>query len=309
MSQKQSQKLLARLRSGLAKSRTNLSYQVKNVFQRDKITDEVWDDLESALIGADVGMGATLDVIDNLRKLIKEEQIHDPAALKDLLKKELVKEAQIHANNINIGELGDMSIILMVGVNGTGKTTSIGKLAAKFISDGKDVILIAADTFRAAAIEQLQKWADRSGANLIKHQRGADAAAVVYDGVQSLKAKGRGIGIIDTAGRLHTYVNLMEELKKVKRVALREAGTIPVLTLLVIDATTGQNGIAQATSFHEALGLDGLVLTKLDGTAKGGIAIAIQKQLGVPILMIGVGEGIDDLRAFAAKDFVDALLD
>ncbi|HEX21487.1 MAG TPA: signal recognition particle-docking protein FtsY, partial [Actinobacteria bacterium] len=200
-------------------------------------------------------------------------------------------------------------IILMVGVNGTGKTTSIGKLAAQLRGEGKSVTLVAADTFRAAAIEQLQKWAERSGSNFIKHQRGADAAAVVFDAIQSLRAKGSGVNIVDTAGRLHTYVNLMEELKKIKRVTLREADGIPVLTLLVIDATTGQNGIVQAKAFHEALGLDGLILTKLDGTAKGGIAIAIQQQLGVPITMIGFGEEIDDMGPFKAEDFVEALLD
>jgi len=297
------------LKSGLTKSRTNLTYQIKNVFQREKITDEVWDDLEDILIGADVGVDATLDIVDSLKRRIKEEQVYEPGALKALLKNELIKKLNPAQKVVNADDLGNISIILMVGVNGTGKTTSIGKLAARLIGNNKYVLLVAADTFRAAAIEQLQRWAQRSGAGLIKHQRGADAAAVVYDGVKSLKAKGQGVGIIDTAGRLHTYVNLMEELKKVKRVALREAEGIPVITLLVMDATTGQNGIAQARSFHEALGLDGLILTKLDGTAKGGIAIAIQQELRVPIVMIGFGEGIEDIRPFNAEDFVAALLD
>ncbi|HEX21521.1 MAG TPA: signal recognition particle-docking protein FtsY, partial [Actinobacteria bacterium] len=242
MLQKKKSKLLKRLRSGLSKSRTNLSYQIKNVFQREKITDEVWDDLEAILIGADIGMDATLAIVDDLKKQIKTEHIFDPGELKEFLKKELIKELNTCPNKINPSNLGDISIILMVGVNGTGKTTSIGKLAAQLRGEGKSVTLVAADTFRAAAIEQLQKWAERSGSNFIKHQRGADAAAVVFDAIQSLRAKGSGVNIVDTAGRLHTYVNLMEELKKIKRVTLREADGIPVLTLLVIDATTGQNG-------------------------------------------------------------------
>lgn len=197
-----------------------------------------------------------------------------------------------------------------MGVNGTGKTTTVGKLAQYLKDRPARVMLVAADTFRAAAIEQLQRWAERVGVDIVKHQRGADPAAVVYDAIQSMRADRRDFALVDTAGRLHTYVNLMEELKKIKRVAVREAGDqVTVKTLLVLDATTGQNGITQAKLFHEALGLDGLVLTKLDGTAKGGIVLAIQRELGIPIVMVGTGEQVQDLGPFNAQEFAAALLE
>jgi fused signal recognition particle receptor len=195
-----------------------------------------------------------------------------------------------------------------VGVNGSGKTTTIAKMAHRFLAQGKEVLLVAADTFRAAAIEQLGIWADRLGVRVIKHRRGSDPAAVVFDAIQAAKARGVDMVLVDTAGRLHTYVNLMEELKKIKRVAVRESQNGQVITFLVIDATTGQNGIAQAKLFNEALGLDGIILAKLDGTAKGGIVVAIQEELGIPVKLVGLGEGLDDLQKFNPEAFVDALI-
>lgn len=300
---------LKRLRSGLDKSRTNFAYQVKTVFKQGKLTDETWDDLEAVLIGSDVGLETTVSMVDDLRKKVKEKGVFDAQGLSLLLKEEMIKRLTDVDRPLDIMSVDTPAIIMMVGVNGTGKTTTIGKLANQFRSSGKSVTLVAADTFRAAAIEQLEKWADRAGVDFIKHERGGDPAAVVFDAMHSTRAKGTDITIIDTAGRLHTYVNLMEELKKVKKVAVREANDIPVYTLIVIDATTGQNGILQAKTFNKDIELDGLVLTKLDGTAKGGIVISVQNELGVPISLIGVGESVDDLRPFEPEEFVAALLD
>lgn len=301
---------LKRLRSGLDKSRTNFSYQLKSVLKGRQLTDETWDDLEAVLISADVGIESTMTIVEDLKEKVKDEGVFESEALTELLKKEMIDQLGLTSKNgFNPESIKTPSIILMVGVNGTGKTTTIGKLAKQFNDKGYRVVLVAADTFRAAAIEQLEQWAKKSGSDFIKHQRGSDPAAVVFDAVQSVKARGTDITIIDTAGRLHTYVNLMEELKKVKKVALREAGDIPVYTILVIDATTGQNGIQQAKIFHEAIKLDGLALTKLDGTAKGGIVVSVQRELGVPISLIGFGEGIDDLRPFDSSEFISALLD
>lgn len=300
---------LKRLRSGLDKSRTSFAYQVKTVFKQGKLTDETWDELEAILIGADVGLETTISIVEDLKNKVKEEGVFDAEGLFSLFKNEMIKNLTDVDRSLDITSVETPAIILMVGVNGTGKTTTIGKLANQFRSVGRSVTLVAADTFRAAAIEQLEKWADRAGVDLIKHQRGSDPAAVVFDAIHSVKAKGTDITIIDTAGRLHTYVNLMEELKKIKKVALREADNIPVYTLIVIDATTGQNGILQAKTFNTEIELDGLVLTKLDGTAKGGIVIAVQKELGIPISLIGVGEALEDLRPFEPEEFVAALLD
>lgn len=300
---------LERLRSGLVKSRTSFTYQIKNVFKGRKITAETWEELEAILIGADVGVDATISIVENLRSQVEEEEVFDPEGLIKLLEEELTGQLVQTGDEFRLEKLSPTAIILIVGVNGTGKTTTIGKMAHYLIAKGGTVVLVAADTFRAAAIEQLEQWAIRSGSEFIKHQRGSDPAAVVYDAVQSVRARGYNYAIVDTAGRLHTYINLMEELKKIKRVAIREARDIPVYTLLAIDATTGQNGIQQAKTFHEALTLDGLILTKLDGTAKGGIVVAVQRDLGVPISLIGVGEGLDDLRPFNAGEFVTALLE
>jgi len=300
---------LKRLKSGLDKSRTNFTYQVKTVFKQKELTDETWDDLEALLIGADVGLETSISIVDKLKIKVKEERVYDAEGLSLLFKDEMVSKLKDVERSLDITSIDTPVILIMVGVNGTGKTTTIGKLAHQFKKDGKSVTLVAADTFRAAAIEQLEKWADRTNVDFIKHQRGSDPAAVVFDAIQSVKARGTDVTIIDTAGRLHTYVNLMDELKKVKKVALREANDIPVYTLIVIDATTGQNGIQQAKTFNDHIELDGLVLTKLDGTAKGGIVISVQSELGVPISLIGVGESVDDLRPFKPEEFATALLD
>jgi fused signal recognition particle receptor len=298
-----------RLSNGLKKSRTNLNYQVKSIFSGGKLTEDDWETLEETLIGADVGMDTTMEIVEHVREKVKERQVFEADALMEILRDEIVAQLGKAEGRLDLTQIEPPTVFLVVGVNGTGKTTTIGKLARFFKSRPARVNLVAADTFRAAAIEQLQKWADRVDVGIVKHQRGADPAAVVYDAIQSMRAQGLDFSLVDTAGRLHTYVNLMEELKKIKRVAVREAGDkIAVKTLLVLDATTGQNGITQARLFHEAMGLDGLILTKLDGTAKGGIVLAVQRQLGIPILMVGTGEQMEDLGPFSAEEFAVALL-
>ena len=266
--------------------------------------------MEEILIGADVGMDTTMEIVDHVRNRVKEEQAFEAEKLMGILRDEISEQLGEVAEEDDLSRIDPPAVFLVVGVNGTGKTTTIGKLAGYLKDRPARVMLVAADTFRAAAIEQLQHWADRVDVDIVKHQRGADPAAVVYDAIQSMRADRRDFALVDTAGRLHTYVNLMEELKKVKRVAVREAGEqVTVKTLLVLDATTGQNGITQAKIFHEALGLDGLVLTKLDGTAKGGIVLAVQRELGIPIVMVGTGEQVQDLGPFRAQEFAAALLE
>lgn len=300
---------LERLRSGLAKSRADLQAQFQSIFSRHASFDEsVWDELEEVLIRADVGVETTLSLAAKLRQLVESKKLTEPVALYPVLKNELVDI--LTRNNEKTFSLTNpgLTVYLIAGVNGTGKTTTIAKLAHLAKQEGNKVLLAAADTFRAAAIEQLEEWGRRTGLEVIKHQRGADASAVVFDAVQAARSRSADSLFIDTAGRLHTYVNLMEELKKIKRIALREAGEARVLTFQVIDATTGQNAIAQAKMFNEAIGVDGIILTKLDGTAKGGIVIAIKNELSLPILYIGLGEKLDDLQEFHAPDFVEALL-
>lgn len=295
-----------RLKAGLSKSRTSLKSQLQSVFSRHpSFDDSVWDELEEVLIRTDVGVGATLLLVEHLRGQAADKKISAPEELYPVLKERLIEifagEGQPESDN-------GLTVYLVVGVNGTGKTTSIAKLAYRSKGQGKQVLLAAADTFRAAAIEQLDEWGRRVGVEVIKHQRGADASAVVFDAVQAAKSRRIDHLIIDTAGRLHTYVNLMEELKKIKRIALREAGDAKVITLLVVDATTGQNAVSQAKMFNEAIGIDGILLTKLDGTAKGGIVVAIKSELGIPVSYVGLGEKLDDLQEFSAPDFVEALL-
>ena len=262
------------------------------------------------MIGADVGVDTTTVVIDHMRDKVRERQVFAADELVDLLRGELISHLEEVDGGFNLIGLAPPSILLFVGVNGTGKTTTIGKVGAALKERSDKVMLVAADTFRAAAIEQLQIWAERLGVEIIKHRRGADPAAVVYDAVQSMRAGGKDFALVDTAGRLQTYVNLMEELKKIKRVAVREAGAgAAVRTLLIMDATTGQNGISQAKLFDEAMDLDGIILTKLDGTAKGGIVLAIQRQLGIPIVAVGTGEQMGDLAPFSAAEFVSALIE
>lgn len=305
--EKSSENWLKKLRNGLEKSRKNLLSQLSDVFKRFKAIDEgFWECVEEVLLSADVGVSATLKIIDNLKDKAKKDGIKEPSELLSLIQKELVDMLSFDSADSRLRE-DELAIIIIVGVNGVGKTTTVGKIAHQLASANKKVLIAAADTFRAAAIEQLEVWGERVGVDVIKHQRKADPAAVVYDAVHAAKARNVDVLLIDTAGRLHTYVNLMEELKKIKRIVEREAGNAIVETFLVLDATTGQNGLTQARFFNEALEIDGLILTKLDGTARGGIVVAIVDELAIPIKLVGVGEGIEDLHEFYPEDFVEAL--
>jgi fused signal recognition particle receptor len=268
------------------------------------LDEEFWSDLEDALIGADIGVTAVTEAVERLRDAAARQALPDAQAVIDHLAESLAAEIDIPAEDFL--EDGPVTV-LVVGVNGTGKTTTVGKLAAAGVAEGRRVLLGSADTFRAAAAEQLRVWADRAGVPMVEAERGADPASVAFETLARARSEGFDLVLIDTAGRLHTERNLMEELRKVKRVTVAQSSA-PVRVLLVMDATTGQNGLAQARQFQEALGVDGIALTKLDGTAKGGIAIAIARDLGIPILRIGVGEGIDDLKPFDAGDFALALV-
>jgi fused signal recognition particle receptor len=275
------------------------------LFDRASIDDEVWDELEELLISADVGVSTTTKLIEKVKQKAAEEKL-DGSQVSAVLKAEMVDILNIPHGEEN-KEVPPPRVILLVGVNGSGKTTSIAKLACKFKKEGKSVLLAAADTFRAAAIEQLKKQGERVGVDVVAHQPGADPGAVVYDALQAARSRHIDTVIIDTAGRLHTKYNLMEELKKVRRVAAKVDETAPHEVILVLDATTGQNGLTQARYFTEAVGVTGIFLAKLDGTAKGGIVLAICDELGVPIQLIGVGEGLEDMVTFEAKAFVEAL--
>jgi fused signal recognition particle receptor len=276
-----------------------------SLFDRVSIGKEVWEELEELLIAADVGVSTTGKLISTIKERATTEKL-DGSHVRDLLKEEMVKILTVPSAELG-ATIAPPEVILIVGVNGSGKTTSIAKLAYKYKKDGKKVLLAAADTFRAAAIEQLQKQGERARVDVIAHQPGADPGAVVYDALQAAKSRGIDILIIDTAGRLHTKLNLMEELKKVKRVASKLDSTAPHEVILVLDATTGQNGLAQARYFTEAVGVTGVFIAKLDGTAKGGIVLAICDELKLPITLIGVGEGLEDMVTFSAADFVEAL--
>lgn len=265
--------------------------------------------MEEILIEADLGVDTTFAILDAMRILSKEKRIEDSEGLLALLREELVRCLEPGNHSIDLDASEGVHVVLIAGVNGSGKTTTIGKLAARFKGEGRTVLLGAADTFRAAATEQLTVWSERVDVPIVKHQHGADPAAVAYDAAESALSKGVDCLIIDTAGRLHTKANLMEELKKIQRVIGKRIPGAPHDVLLVLDSTTGQNALQQARVFTEALDVTGIILTKLDGTAKGGIALAIQKELGIPIKFIGIGEGMDDLQPFVARDFVDALLD
>ncbi len=270
-----------------------------------QVDDELFDELEEVLVLSDVGVKTSQKIIENLKEKVKMNKISDSQAVKELLKEEMF-------NIINLpNKLRERYplIILMVGVNGVGKTTSIGKIANLLKSNGKKVIIAAADTFRAAAIDQLEIWAKRVGCDIIKHVEGADPAAVVFDGIQAMRARKADVLIVDTAGRLHTKKNLIEELRKIDRVINQQIPEAEKETLLVIDATTGQNGLIQAKEFNQAVNISGIVLTKLDGTAKGGIVVSICDELKIPVKFIGVGEKIDDLQEFNAKEFIDALFE
>ena len=292
-----------RLKQGLTKTRGGLTDKVDKLVQNTRqVDDDFYDELTDILILADVGVAATTDIMDKLRRRVEEQKIRDAEAAKAVFKQILVEEM-----NIPRPSLRWPMVMFVVGVNGVGKTTTIGKMALRFQEIGRSVMLAAADTFRAAADEQLAVWAERAKVPIIRGQEGGDPASVVFDAVQSAKAKKTDLLIVDTAGRLHNKKNLMDELSKMRRIIDREYPEAEMRCMLVLDATTGQNGIQQAKQFKEAAEINGIVLTKLDGTAKGGVAIAIRKELNIPVWYIGVGEGIDDLQAFDAKEFVEAL--
>ena len=294
------------IRDGLAKTRKNLSDRIGSLVLGEKIDELFLEELEEALIASDVGMKTASLVLADLKERFKRNELSSPEQVRERLKQVLYDVLSERPASISLS--GSPSVILVVGVNGTGKTTTIGKLAHRLRDEGKKVMLAAADTFRAAAAEQLMVWGERNGIPVVKHKEGADPGAVAFDALAAAKARGMDVLIVDTAGRLHTKSNLMEELKKVQRILSRELPGAPHETLFVLDATTGQNAFAQAKTFHEAIGVTGIVLTKLDGTPKGGIVFAINKELNLPVKFIGIGEGIDDLKDFDPKEFVEALL-
>lgn len=292
-----------RLKEGLTKTRGGLTQRVDELVENTREIDEdFYEELTDILILADVGMDATTEMMDELKRRVEADKIKDAAKARQILKEIVIEEM-----NIPRPVLKWPMVMFVVGVNGVGKTTTIGKMALRFQEIGHSVMLAAADTFRAAADEQLAIWAERAKVPIIRHGEGADPAAVVYDAVQAAKARKSDLLIIDTAGRLHNKKNLMDELSKMRRIIDREYAEANVRCMLVLDATTGQNGLQQAKQFKEAVEIGGIVLTKLDGTAKGGVAIAIRRELNVPVWYIGVGEGIDDLQAFDARQFADAL--
>lgn len=297
-----------KLFAGLDKTRKDFTNKIDGILNSyKKIDEELFDDLEEILVTADVGISTTMDIIDKLKIKVREEKVKDPQDVKELLKEEIksIMTQEQGSNLLNIKP--SPAVILVVGVNGVGKTTTIGKLAYNLKNEGNKVIIAAGDTFRAAAIEQLEEWSNRSGVEIVAHKEGADPAAVIYDGVQAAKARKSDILICDTAGRLHNKKNLMDELNKIFRVVEREFPEASKEILLVLDATTGQNAISQAKVFKEVANITGVALTKLDGTAKGGVVIALQSELNLPVKLVGVGEGIEDLQEFNAVDFVEAI--
>ncbi|MBU6211758.1 MAG: signal recognition particle-docking protein FtsY [Gammaproteobacteria bacterium] len=300
---------LARLKGRLIKPQSGLASGLARLFGARKIDAEILEELETRLLQADVGVAVTSELLEGLRKRIARHQLDDVEALRQALREDITTLLQPVAQPLVIDRTHKPYTILVVGVNGSGKTTSIGKLATRYARDGLKVMLAAGDTFRAAAVEQIGIWADRSGAELIAQQSGADPAAVAFDALNAARSRGIDVLIADTAGRLQAQTHLMEELRKVRRVLGKADATAPHEVLLVLDANQGQNALAQAKQFHDAVGVTGLVLTKLDGTAKGGIVLAIAKQLGLPIRFIGIGEGADDFGEFDAAAFAAALID
>ncbi len=296
-----------KIKAGLTKTKENIQNSLNSIFASfRKVDEEFLDELLELLILSDVGFETAESIIDELRQKAKLDKIEDANVLKTVLR-DIIAEKMTGGNELNIGT--KPSVIVVVGVNGVGKTTTIGKLANHLKQEGKKVIIAAADTFRAAAIEQVEIWAQRADIEIVKHQDGSDPAAVVYDAIQAAKARGADVVICDTAGRLHNKKGLMDELSKITRVVTKELPDADREVLLVLDATTGQNAIVQAKDFKEATNITGVVLTKLDGTAKGGVTIAVRDVTGVPIKLIGVGEQIDDLQPFSPTDFASALLD
>ncbi len=296
-----------KIKQGLSKTKKNMSIQMSNMFAGFSGENEgFFDELEEALILADAGVDTSVNAVERLRGLVKERGIRGGDGVRDAFTEILTDILSVDKKGLCLNT--KPSVILVVGVNGVGKTTTIGKLAAKMTAEGKKVLLVAGDTFRAAAAEQLTIWAERAGADIVRHEEGSDPASVVFDGIAAAKARGSDIIIIDTAGRLHNKQNLMNELNKITRIISRELPEVDNETLLVLDATTGQNGLIQAKQFKETANINGIVLTKLDGTAKGGIVFAIADELRLPVVYIGVGEGVDDLMEFEPDAFVEALL-
>lgn len=297
-----------KLLSGLTKTRNNVVSGLNSIFHSfSKIDDDFYEELEEMLIMGDLGVAATEKIIEGLKTKVKELKIKEPEECRQLLIDSIKEQMDLGENAYEYEKR--KSVVLVIGVNGVGKTTSIGKIAAGLKAQGKKVILAAADTFRAAAIEQLEEWADRAGVDIIAQQEGSDPGAVIYDAIQAAKARNADVLICDTAGRLHNKKNLMDELKKIDRIIEREFPDAYRENLIVLDGTTGQNALSQLKEFREAADISGIILTKLDGTAKGGIAVAIQSEYGVPVKYIGVGEQIDDLQKFNSDDFVNALFD
>ena len=306
-------KFLNKFKEGLARTREGLFGKIKEVIRRrPRLDEEALEEIEEILIQADVGVGPTLRIIDRLRERVEDGGLSgDPeGAVQRLLEEEILQFLQPSAPSQPAQAApGSPTVILVVGVNGVGKTTTIGKMAMRYKAEGKRVLLAACDTFRAAAIEQLGIWAERTDADIVRHQPGADAASVAFDALSAAASRGIDIVLIDTAGRLHTKVNLMEEVKKIRRVLAKCQPGAPHEILLVLDATTGQNAVIQARQFHKDLEITGLVLAKLDGTAKGGVVVAIADELGLPVRMVGLGEGVDDLKDFDPESFVKALFE
>lgn len=299
-------KFFEKLVSGLTKTRNNIVSGLNSIFTGfSNIDDDFYEEIEETLIMSDIGVNTTEEILDTLKEQVKELKIKEPMECKDLLIKNIEEQMDIGENAYDFEN--QRSVILMIGVNGVGKTTSIGKLASQFKKNNKKVVLAAADTFRAAAAEQLKEWADRAGVDIVSGKEGSDPGSVLFDAISSAKNKGADILLCDTAGRLHNKKNLMEELKKLDRIIEKEYGGCHRENFIVLDATTGQNALVQAKQFKECADITGVILTKMDGTAKGGIAIAIQAELGIPVKYIGVGEQIDDLQKFDAHDFVEAL--
>ncbi|MBD7910425.1 signal recognition particle-docking protein FtsY [Clostridium cibarium] len=298
--------LFDKLKSGLAKTRDGLTDKINEALKLAvTIDDDLYEELEEILITSDIGMDTTLEIIGRLKTKIRKEKINDTEEVLPALKT-VIKEMLLEGNDVKDSG-AQKKVLLVIGVNGVGKTTSIGKLASKNKKEGKKVLLAAADTFRAAAIDQLDIWSQRAGVDIVKHGEGSDPAAVVFDGIQAAKARNVDLLICDTAGRLHNKKNLMNELSKINRIIDREYGEENKETLLVLDGTTGQNAVIQAKQFMEACPIDGIILTKLDGTAKGGVVISIKQTLNIPVRYIGVGEGVDDLQEFDAESFAEAL--
>ncbi|MFC1825006.1 signal recognition particle-docking protein FtsY [Thermodesulfobacteriota bacterium] len=304
------QGLIKRLRQGLSKTRSNLTGRLdRMVFGKKEINEDLFEDLEEILFTSDLGVATTQELMDRVQAEVARKELNNPQMLKSTLKRHILSFLEVEEGGESTPRNGEPMVIMVVGVNGVGKTTTIGKAAHYFKTQGRTVMLAAADTFRAAAVEQLVIWGDRVGAEVVRQKEGADPSAVVFDALSAGKSRKTDVLLIDTAGRLHTQSNLMEELQKIQRVTGRKLAGAPHRIWLVLDATTGQNAIAQAEMFHSALGITDIILTKLDGTAKGGIVIGISHQIGIPIRFIGIGEKMEDLRPFDASQFVEAIFD